>query len=234
MFFNSLILAISSSVDALGIGITYGIKKTKIILFAKIILFTISFTITMLSLWFGDILKNFLSYELAKFIGSFILICMGCFIFFQALKKDFSKDCFDDIDNNYKINSGINSGIDSGIDSEIKIYSFFIKFLGITIKIIKNPNSSDLDSSNYIDSKEAIFLGIALSLDCIGIGVGGSIVGINPILFPFLVSSLQLLFLNLGIVFGKKIDKIANFPDNLWAIISGLLLCIIGVIKFFI
>lgn len=222
MFFSSLILAISSSVDALGIGITYGIKKTKIILFAKIILFTISFTITMLSLWFGDILKNFLSYMLAKFIGSFILICMGGFIFFQALKKDINKDCFDDIDNNYKI------------DSEIKIYTFFINFLGITIKIIKNPNSSDLDSSNYIDSKEAIFLGLALSLDCIGIGVGGSIVGINPILFPFLVSSLQLIFLNLGIVFGRKIDKIANFPDNMWSIISGLLLCIIGVIKFFI
>ena len=30
MFINSLILAISSSIDSLGIGITYGIKNTKI------------------------------------------------------------------------------------------------------------------------------------------------------------------------------------------------------------
>ena len=46
-----------------------------------------------------------------------------------------------------------------------KIYSFFIELLGITIKIIKNPTSSDLDSSHSIDSKEALFLGFALSLD---------------------------------------------------------------------
>ena len=29
MFINTLILAISSSLDAMGIGITYGLRKTK-------------------------------------------------------------------------------------------------------------------------------------------------------------------------------------------------------------
>ena len=40
--FNSLILALSSSIDSFGIGITYGLKSTKISLLGKIILFVIS------------------------------------------------------------------------------------------------------------------------------------------------------------------------------------------------
>lgn len=57
MFINSLILALSSSIDSLGIGITYGIKNTRISYMAKIVLFVISFLISFLSVCFGDILK---------------------------------------------------------------------------------------------------------------------------------------------------------------------------------
>ena len=39
---NSILLAISSSIDSLGIGVTYGIKNTKISKLSKIILFVIS------------------------------------------------------------------------------------------------------------------------------------------------------------------------------------------------
>ena len=41
MFINSLILALSSSIDSLGIGITYGIKETRISYIANLILFVI-------------------------------------------------------------------------------------------------------------------------------------------------------------------------------------------------
>ena len=42
MLLNAFILAISSSIDSLGIGITYGIKNTKISYLGKLILFSIS------------------------------------------------------------------------------------------------------------------------------------------------------------------------------------------------
>ena len=35
MFISSLILAISSSIDSLGIGITYGLKNTRVSLLVK-------------------------------------------------------------------------------------------------------------------------------------------------------------------------------------------------------
>lgn len=220
MLINSLLLAISSSIDSLGIGITYGIKNTKISYKAKIVLFAISFSISILSVWFGNILKGIFSDFFTKLIGNIILIGMGVFVCFQAIHKDTSN-----------LKAELFSSEAIGEKNE-KIYSFFINFLGITIKIIKNPTSSDLDSSNSIDSKEAFFLGFALSLDCFCIGVCGSMIGVSSFLFPLLISVFQLVFLNFGNMLGKKLHQYCNLPDNMWSIISGILLIIIGIVRF--
>ena len=58
MFFSSLLLAFTSSIDSFGIGVTYGIKKTKISLTSKIVLFAISFIITNLSIFVGDLIRK--------------------------------------------------------------------------------------------------------------------------------------------------------------------------------
>lgn len=220
MFINSLILALSSSIDSLGIGITYGIKNTKISYMAKIVLFIISFSISILSVWFGDILKNIFSDFATKLIGNLILIAMGIFVCFQAICKD-KKNMTQKVSPSEPI-----------YENNEKIYSFFIDFLGITIKIIKNPNSSDLDSSNSIDSKEAFFLGFALSLDCFCIGAFGSIIGVSSFLFPLFISIFQLVFLSVGNVLGKKLHNLSHLPDNIWSVISGILLVLIGVVRF--
>lgn len=221
MLINSIILAISSSIDSLGIGITYGIKNTKISAIGKIILFCISFLIALTAVWFGDIIKNVFSEFVTKLIGSTILMCMGIFIFFQSFKKD--KKDIKIIKNENKKDSSL----------EPKIYSLFIDFLGITIKIIKNPSSSDFDGSKSIDAKEALFLGFALSLDSICIGISGSIIGISSALFPFLISIFQLIFLSFGNFLGRKLHKTSSLPDNIWSIISSILLFIIGFIRLF-
>lgn len=219
MFINSLILAISASIDSLGIGITYGIKNIKISNNAKIILFFISFFISILSIWFGNTFKKFLPYSVLDFIGSSILICMGLFFCFQALRK------------NNKTNTSNLKQLKDNKNNNTKIYSIFINFLGITIKIIKDPNSSDFDKSNYIDGKEALFLGIALSLDSFCIGIGFSLMNISSVLFPLLISLFQLIFLSLGNLVGKKLYNNTILPNNVWSIISGILLIIIGIFK---
>lgn len=221
MLINSFVLALSSSVDSLGIGITYGIKNTKISYTGKIVLFIISFSISILSVWFGNIIKNVFSDFATKLIGNTILIAMGVFVCFQAIRKD-------------KIKSAPELLLSEPIyENNEKIYSFFIDFLGITIKIIKNPTSSDLDSSNSIDGKEAFFLGFALSLDCFCIGVGGSIIGVSSFLFPLFISVFQLVFLSIGNMLGKKLHNLSNLPDNIWSIISGILLVLIGLYKLY-
>ena len=217
MFFNSLFLAISSSIDSLGIGITYGVKNTKITFWAKFVLFFIALIISIFSIWFGSVLKCFLPNFITSYLVNIILIIMGLFMVIQSLREN-KKEATASFDKDIKF------------VSEEKIYSFFIKCLGITIKIIKNPNSSDFDNSNTIDCKEALFLGVALSLDSFCIGIGFSMFDFSSFLFPFLISFFQLVFLNLGNYFGRKIYKFSKLPDNVWSFISGLLLIVIGLI----
>lgn len=85
---NSLFLAISSSIDSLGIGITYGIKNTKISKMGKILLFAISLIITYISIFLGNVIQYIFPKVFTNFLGCLILICMGIYICFQALKNE--------------------------------------------------------------------------------------------------------------------------------------------------
>lgn len=212
MLISSILLAISTSIDSFGIGITYGVKNTKISLPAILILIIISISITSLSLCFGNILLLLLPDFILYFLGSFLLILMGVFIIFQSIykPKKFKKK-----------------------DSSKKTYHFFIESLGLTIQIIKDPISSDLDNSKNIDWKEALYLGIALSIDSFCIAISGTFLGINSFIFPIMVASFQIIFISFGKFVGKNFIKLLNISDNMCSILSGILLIFIGIAKFF-
>lgn len=147
-------------------------------------------------------------------IGSFILILIGSFFIVSSLQKE-----------------------KETTKKEVKkvtpsVYQFFIRFLGITVQIIRNPNNSDFDHSNNIDWKESLFLGIALSLDTIAIGISSSTLNIPFLWFPLCVSIFQLFFLSFGNFLGRKIQTISNIPENIWSILAGFLLIFIGFAKF--
>lgn len=126
----------------------------------------------------------------------------------------------------------VKTDIEENKNDTQKVYQFFIRFLGITVQIIRNPSNSDFDNSNNIDSKEALFLGIALSLDTIGIGISSSMFEINYFLLPLLVACFELFFLSFGNFLGRKIKNISNIPENIWSILAGFLLIFIGITKF--
>ncbi len=211
MFINYVILALSVSIDSLGIGITYGLKNTTITNISKIILFVMSILITTFSIYFGKFLNSILPTYFTNYIGSFLLIFMGLWVVYQALNKD------------KKPTKNKNL---------VHHYEFIIKSLGITIQILRNPIYSDLDNSKKIDTKEALYLGTALSIDSICVGICSSAIGFSSIIFPFLVAIFQLVFLSIGSFLGKKITNISSIPDNIWNVLSGILLICIGISKF--
>jgi len=181
MLFNCIILALSVSIDSLGIGISYGIKHTKILKKANIILFIISFFMTALSILAGHYISQIFSENVSTFIGSIFLIAIG----FYGMYKNF----------------------------------------------LENPTNYDLDNSNIIDKKEAIFLGLALSIDSICVGLGSGIIGINDIFLPLFVSFFQLIFINCGNKFSCKIISKFKFSEKNLSFISSAVLILLGLVK---
>ena len=182
MFFSCILLAFCSTLDSLGIGITYGLKNTKILLSAKIILFACSFSITLFALFLGNYFSTIFPSNITDIIGAVILIIIGIFLVFSCFKKE---------------------------------------------------NNFDFDYSNNIDSREAVFLGLALSLDSFGIGISSSMLKIGVFLLPLIVAIFQLLFLSFGNFLGRKIKSASHIPDNIWSILAGSLLIFIGIVKIF-
>ena len=92
MFISCFILAISSSIDSLGIGITYGLKNTIIPFSSKLILFVISLTISFASVLFGDLLSHYFSETFTNIFGSVLLLFIGIFVIFKGIFDNYKVD----------------------------------------------------------------------------------------------------------------------------------------------
>ena len=108
----------------------------------------------------------------------------------------------------------------------------YVLVIDSDFKVLKN-NYYDFNNSNLIDPKEAVALGLALSLDSFGIGVSYSLTTSNCFIFPFLIGIFQIIFLSLGSFLGKKINNISNLPDFICSIVSGILLILFGIFRLY-
>lgn len=180
MLITYILLALSTSIDSIGIGIAYGVRNIKISKEATIILFFISIIVSSLAILSGKIFYYILPNFITNWIGNFILIVMGIILLFQSVRE---------------------------------------------------PASYDTDDSKRIDSKEAISLGIALSLDSFSIGIGTGVTGESILwIFPLFVAVFQILFLNIGSFLGIKLKKVSNIPSSFWNILAAILLILIGIV----
>lgn len=205
------LLAVSLSIDALGIGLSYGLRKIKIPILAKLIICFISMAFTQAAILIGNVIKNFLPDIISKGIGSLMLLVLGIFIIVQAfIKKDKNKEK----------------------PPKPKSSSFSFKFLGVTVNIIRNPSSCDFDKSCDIDALEAIYLGTALSIDSFGAGVSSAVTGLNSILIPLTVGLFQILFLYFGNILGKKVSSFKKLDSKVFVVLSGSLMIILAAIRF--
>lgn len=203
MLITIILLALSVSIDAFGIGITYGIKKTVIPFSTKIILFIFSLILVSISVIFGYLILKLFPKNIIDFLSSFILFCMGLMIIYESLS--------------------------SGKENKSKKFS--VKPLGITIEIIKNPISSDLNNSKVIEKNEAIYIALALSFDAMCVGLTCSDYGIYGLLYPLISTIFQLASLSLGSIIGGKIISYNSKYIKQWNVLSGILLIIIAIFR---
>lgn len=78
-FLFMIILVISANLDVLTLGISYGVRNTKLSLFNITIISLITFLGTLLPMIFAKILSNTFIIKASNIIGNFIIILIGCF-----------------------------------------------------------------------------------------------------------------------------------------------------------
>jgi len=181
-------LSIAVSLDALGVGLAYGMKKIKIPMKYKWVMAAFSCLYTGIAVSIGNVIVKFLPPVITNMIGSLILAGMGIWLLLQGILKK-TEDETEQV-------------------PECKtVFEWMIRSLGITIQITRNPMSGDVDRSGCIDLKESLLIGAALSLDILGVGLGCAMIGLNIWLIPFTVAAAQLLFLSGGLYLGKVLAK---------------------------
>ncbi|MFL0506799.1 sporulation membrane protein YtaF [Ureibacillus sp. 179-F W5.1 NHS] len=203
-----LLLGFAVSLDSFTVGLTYGMRKVKIPLKSFFIIFSCTFIILLLAMGIGSIIELFISYEAAERVGGIILVVIGIWVLYQFFTSDSTS----------KLSK-----------KEIKVIEFEMKRLGLMIKILKKPTEADFDRSGSISSIEALFLGLALSLDSFGAGIGAALIDLPPILFSIVVTVSSVIFVIVGINIGLIFRKM-NWVKKL-SILPGIALILIGLFK---
>ncbi len=208
------ILALAVSLDSFGVGVLYGIRKIRIPSFSILIISFCSGIVIYSSMYIGVLLLQFLNPSVAHMIGAFILIGIGIWAIVQM-----------------KIQKKDEPTIEVPQFKEKRVLHLELKKLGLVIDILKTPSKADVDRSGNISAVEATFLGIALSLDAFGAGIGAALIGFSPLLTSMTIAVSCGLFITLGLKTGYI------FSGMKWirrfSILPGCILILMGIFKLF-
>lgn len=183
MIIKCILLALSASIDALGLGITYGIKKTKMSKAGNAIIFLTLFVLTSISVFVGHYISILLSPRFSAILASTLLILLGIY-------------------NIYKSKNTITTNFDT-------------------------------DNSNYIDTKEAFILGLAVAVDASCVSLGSGMIGLGSFILPIFMAFFHTFFVNCGNLVSTTIVKKLKISNKSLSILAGVILIFIGILRLF-
>lgn len=220
---SMILLALAVSLDGFGVGITYGLRRIRIPFLSIAIISCCSGFIFWMAMQIGSYVSRFISPHLATILGAGILIAIGVWALLQIIR-------------NKAVDGDSPSPMEEDIEkptvdaTEVKtIVVIEWKRLGLVIQILRKPSLADIDHSGIISSSEAVLLGIALSLDAFGAGIGAAFIGFSSFLTALVIACSSGFFiatgLRLGIFYANRswVKKLSFLP--------GFLLIIMGLMK---
>ncbi|WP_458632724.1 sporulation membrane protein YtaF [Paenibacillus sp. CMAA1364] len=220
--FALMLLAFAVSLDSFGVGITYGLRQVKIPLLSIVIISTLSGIVIYCSMQLGVLLSNFVSPYVASAVGASILIVMGCWSLLQMLIQK-EKEQLEQVVIVDEVKISPQPPV------ERQVFLIEIRKMGLVIQILRTPSSADVDKSGSISGYEAMWLGIALSLDALGAGLGAALLGFNPVSTSLVIAVFSGSFLVMGMNTGFR------FATKSWtrhmAALPALMLIIMGIMK---
>jgi putative sporulation protein YtaF len=201
--------------DSFGVGITYGMRKIRLPLFPTFVIAGCSGIVFFLSMTLGGLLTNGFSVQLTTWIGAMMLILLGSWSIFQSVVKKKTTPL----------------QVETLPDEPVHVFRFELKQLGLIIEILRSPMKADMDQSGSISISEALFLGLALSLDSLAAGFAAVMIGLSPVFCSVVIGIMSAIFIRVGMWFGLKYAQKAW--SQVFTYLPGVILICIGLFRFF-
>lgn len=217
-----LALAFAVSLDGFGVGFTYGLRSIRFPWWSLLVVVSLSMLTISFAMVVGQQLIYLLSPQGAHAAGAGILIVVGAWAIVNHVRNK-NSSIEEDLDNESE-NTEVVSRVGTILHVEIKK-------LGLVVQILRKPSVADVDRSGEISVKEALLLGIALSMDGFGAGIGASLIGFPTLVTAVTIGGMNLLFILSGMKIGLKyadldvLKKLSYLP--------GAVLILIGIAKMF-
>jgi putative sporulation protein YtaF len=212
---STILLAISSNLDNLGVGVSCGARKIAIPPSANLIIALVTSLGTLFSVSFGEMVASFLPAGAANLLGALIIVAAGFWVIILDKKKPGS--------NGQPISNGGPTATDPPEHGPPRLKKLSI--------FLKQPHRADMDSSGHISNTEAVFLALALTINNFSAGIGAGISGLNALLTTLLTGIFSALTTWLGVSFGSR--YISRWVGDRAGMIAGLLIIFIGICEYF-
>lgn len=93
MYVASLLFGVSASLDALLVGVSYGIRGIRIRLWQNLGISTVTLLGTCLSVGLGQRMAQFLPAAAGRYVGSAVLILLGIYYIAKWIRSEARKSC---------------------------------------------------------------------------------------------------------------------------------------------
>ena len=203
---ESVLLVLSLCIDTIAASFAYGTNKIKISFISGTIISFISTAFLFLSLAIGSLFKSLIPPNLTSYLCFIILLILGITRLFEGILKNF-----------------LNKKAETAHHIEFKLFDF-----KLILNVYADATRADFDHSKTLSTKEAIYLGIALSLDSLVIGLGMALTTVNLIQILILYFILHEIAIFGGALLGKKCADTLDV-DISW--LSGFILITLAIIK---
>lgn len=205
---ESILLVSALSIDAFAASVAYGTNQIRMPIGSILLIDFICAFFLGVSLLFGTLVRMVVPEGILIIISFITLMILGIYYLFEGIIKSSLKKSPDP-------------------NKRIKINLFKLR---VIIDIYMDQTKADFDYSKHLNSKEALYLAFALSLDSLAVGFGSSIVKINcwqVILFS-LISGI--IAIGSGLFVGRKL-ALKSKIDLSW--LGGIILIILAIMKLF-
>jgi putative sporulation protein YtaF len=200
-----LLIAVSSNLDNIGVGTSYGVRKINIPIASNLLIAAVTATGTFLSVILGKSVYLFISKGMAGLLGGGIIVLAGLWVVFQERFMHRLRESW---------------------QAEPLVKTGFRHI----VQILDNPIVADRDFSGHIDRKEALALAFALTINNIPNGVGAGMLGLNLYAMTVTVFVVSIITIWLGIYLGKLGVR---WMGRATGVLGGVLLICVGLYEIF-